>query len=224
MPDLLVRHAVAGLARNAIDAVSGRFRPWLILGKGPSLDRIDRVDLAQYYLFSLNHACRLVPSDGRVVSSVAHFTDIEALADCAADLEARRPDLLLCLPWYPHEDFRPGRRNLAALGREHPVLAAYAGDSRLLSYNSTLARALPANPYLPTVRVRYFSAVAAFNLLVAAGCREVHSLGLDGGTDYAAAMDPKDRLANGRRSFSDQFLEIGRTCRRTGARLVRLQP
>ncbi len=186
-----------------------RHRRWLLLGKGPSLARLRDIPRGAYLIFSLNHAC-LHTGAHRV--EVAHFTDLEAWEDCRHAVP-----WYACLPWHPHRDFRPGRADLAALLRDRGI-----AEDLVLSYNSTLAHKLARNGSLATITVRHFSAVAGFNILVAGGVREVYSLGVDGGTGYAPGLDVKDRLANGRSSFDAQFLEIDRTCRATGARLIRL--
>jgi hypothetical protein len=69
------------------------------------------------------------------------------------------------------------------------------------------------------VRVKFFSAVAAVNLLAQAGVRTIRSLGLDGGAAYSDEfIDLKDKtlLANSRSSFDRQFEEIARTIATTG--------
>jgi hypothetical protein len=69
------------------------------------------------------------------------------------------------------------------------------------------------------VRVKFFSAVAALNLLTEAGVRTIRSLGIDGGATYSQEFtDLKDKtlLANRRTSFDRQFEEIARTIATTG--------
>jgi hypothetical protein len=82
---------------------------------------------------------------------------------------------------------------------------------------------LKPNPDYPVIRVRYFSAVAAINLLVAAGhTEEIYTLGVDGGTRYNPVFDTKDRLSNGRSSFDIQFDEFEKTVKSSGVRIVKL--
>lgn len=181
-------------------------KPWLLVGKGPTADFLCRIDLNAYHVCALNHACRLVPCD------LAHFVDVEAYLACR---HALMRHVRVALPWHPHVRFRPGPAlttypELAELGR------------RLLSYNSSSAGKLPRGPGLPTLRLRHFGSVGAFNALVAAGVREVHSVGVDGGTGYAEGFDEKDRLANGRKSFDAQFPEMRQTAKRNRVKWVRL--
>lgn len=196
--------------RSVVDFVRGRRdRPWLILGKGPTSARLAGVPPHRHHLLSLNHACLLRPP------LVAHFTDYDAWCDCRAAVEPH-PDVHVCSPWHPHVAMRPSRDDLGQFLHYRPLLAS----GRLLSYNSSLCGLRRRG--LPVIRVRHFSAVAAFNVLAAAGVREVHTLGVDGGTAYNPAFDPKDRLANGRASFDPQFEEFERTCRKQRVRWVRL--
>lgn len=198
-------------------------KPWLILGKGPSLDYICRHDLAAYNTFSLNHACMVGHRP-----TIAHFTDWEAYVECSEFLANN--NVATCLPWYPHVDMRPGKLPLfaycAAKGApfvgKYPFVRWLMAKDLLLTYNSSLAHNLPRNPRVPVIRVRYFSAVAAFNILAAAGVKEIFTLGVDGGTGYAEGLDSKHKLANGRNSFDVQFQEIKKTCRKYNIRHVKL--
>lgn len=167
-------------------------RPWLIVGKGPTAARIFEVDVAKYHVLTLNHACLLV------YPTLAHFVDIEAYRDCDKKL-AEMTKATVCLPWHPHVRHKAAKPDLGDYG---------IPTRRLVSYNATTAGKLPRMPGLPTIRLHYFSSVAAFNILGYAGIREVHSLGVDGGTEYAEMFDAKDKLANGRQSFDKQFGEI----------------
>lgn len=184
--------------------------PWLVVGKGPSCGYISRVDPARYHVLTLNHACRVVEP------SIAHFTDLEAFFDCVPTLDDRK--CAYCLPWYPHVGNAVGRKTL----NDHGPAVRPKGLGDLVSYNSSLAHKLPRNAALPDVRVRHFSAVAAFNILALAGIREIASIGVDGGTGYAEGFDPKDRLANGRKSFDPQTKEITNTVTRNGIHWTRL--
>lgn len=185
-------------------------KPWLIVGKGPTVDRVTEIDTSLYHCLTLNHACAVVVPD------VAHFVDLEAMQDCMAALlrDECRAATRLCVPWHPHVKCSPTKKTLEQCKLEEPILTAYAGADRLLSYNATTAGKLKAAPFLPVVRLRYFSAVAAFNILAMAGVHEVFSIGVDGGVGYGRVFDTKDRLANGRKSFDDQTREILETCRR----------
>lgn len=204
----MTEDAVTWLRRHRGD------RPWLVLGKGPSLDKRHLFSLDSYQIFALNHACRVHKP------RVAHFTDLEAFYACLPVLEAYAatgtpPKIVL--PWVPHVAMGPGEKNLAELlemdRRGGGSLFGLFSDGHLLSYNSTRVRRCRHNPGLGVVRVRYFSAVPACNILALAGVQRIHTLGVDGGSAYARDFDPGDKLANGRSSFDIQFRELDRTCK-----------
>lgn len=188
--------------------------PWLIVGKGPSLALRNELDLSRYSILTLNHACRYV------VPRIAHFTDLEAYAACEDTCQEGQSRIVL--PWHPHVEMTPGRNTLDDCCRLRPALDRLRRHFRLASYNSTVAHKLPQSARLPTIRVRYFSAVAAVNLLLAAGVKRLFTLGVDGGTAYAPGFDQQDRLANGRPSFDVQFGEIRAACKKQNATLVAL--
>jgi hypothetical protein len=211
-----VLHVVARIGR--MDKVK---KPWLLVGKGPTLDRRDEVNFSHYNTFTLNHACCVVPH------SIAHFTDLEAFAECAGKLYETgvqsRPSFV-CLPWYPHVNMRPGMKSLRELvDEQRSFLHYFFGYHVLLSYNSTLATLLPPCSGLCTIPVRSFSAVAGFNILAQCSAnKEIFTLGIDGGIGYCADMNPKDRLANGQSSFDIQFKHIRQTCQRNGVKITPL--
>lgn len=192
-------------------------KPWLIVGKGPSADRVDKVNLTKYNVITLNHACTLVRP------LIAHFVDIEALKVCLEGLmidSRMRPDLPLyvCAPWYPHFNFRASMSTLATWLESYTPLP----ETKTLSYNSTTAGRMLKNANLSTIRLRYFSAVAAFNILARVGERVIYTIGVDGGSGYSKHFDVVDRLANGRKSFDVQTAEIMRTCKDKGITWTKL--
>lgn len=217
-------------------------RPWLILGKGPSFDRRLSLPLGDFNLLGLNHVCRVQPV------LLTHVTDLDVLAQCHKELAANSEYLVM--PRYPHVSCKPGKRSLAELVLRDPVVCDFERRGRLLCYNSDRARGRPHGPG-PVVRVRLFSAVAAFNLL---GCaladvfsrpapgpgkesaplpcampgdlraQLIYTLGVDGGRRYAAPFDLSTKLLNGRPSFDGQDREIEAACKLYGVRHRRLAP
>ena len=184
-------------------------QPWLILGKGPTFTKRREFDLSQYRTMSLNHAVR----EQRV--TVAHMIDYDVVAACGETILQNSE--VLVLPWFPHFNNRPGRRSLEELSQVSPLLRRMNEEGRLLWYNHS--RAPHQHGDSPVVRVKFFSAVAALNLLAQAGVRTIRSLGIDGGANYSKEFtDLKDKtlLANSRSSFDRQFEEIARTIATTG--------
>lgn len=186
-----------------LDAVrwvkSRKDRPWLVLGKGPTFDRRGEVDLAAYRVLAINDTCAVVEAD------LVHLTDVAALGRVRDKILGAAT---VVMPWHPHVDHSPGEKTLFELAAGDELLSRLEAGGRLVSYNSTVARKLPKNPDLREIRVRYFSAVAAVNLLRAAGVAEIRTLGVDGGKEYASAFSHQTPLRNGRASFDDQGKEI----------------
>lgn len=184
-------------------------RPWLILGKGPSFTKRTDYDLSPYYSMSLNHTVREQPV------TIAHMIDYDVVDECGEAIPQNAR--FLVLPWYPHIQNRPSRRSLEELSQFQPILRKMKEQGRLLWYNHSRAPAQHGDS--PVVRVKFFSAVAALNLLAQAGVRTVRSLGIDGGATYSEEFtDLKDKtlLSNSRSSFDRQFEEIARTISTTG--------
>jgi hypothetical protein len=184
-------------------------RPWLILGKGPSFAKRAQFDLSEYYILSLNHAVR------ELAVTVAHIIDYDVIDQCGSALLDNAKYLVL--PWIPHVDNRPGRRDLEEFAQLNPILGQMDREGRLLWYNHSRTR--HRHGHSPVVRVKFFSAVAAVNLLAQAGVRTIRSLGVDGGTTYSddfADLRKSTLLANRRSSFDRQFEEIARTIAATG--------
>jgi len=203
------------MIRNAVnfvhDLTAASPRPWLVLGKGPTSDRLSGVGTAQYHVLTLNHACRLV------TPALAHFVDIEAFLDCGEYLA--QTETPVCLPAYPHYKNKaqdvPLHRYADLFGKNEKsqALAWLLAKEKVYGYNATTAPPKCRWPGLHRVTLRHFSAVGAFNLLALAGVRQVCSLGVDGGKDYGTWFSDLTPLTNGRDSFDAQFAEIDRTVR-----------
>jgi hypothetical protein len=183
-------------------------KPWLILGKGPTFQKVAEVDLTAYHVCSLNHVVREFPV------TLAHIIDIDVVGDCAAEID--RNAQFLAMPYRPHMKNFPSDKTLPELIAEYPVLEKLDREGRLLWYN--LSSSAP-QPGFPVIKAKFFSAEAALNLLVASGARTVRSLGVDGGARYSGQFDDlatRTLLANGHQNFDKQFPGICETLRSTG--------
>lgn len=181
-----------------------RSDPWLILGKGPTFSKKDSYDLRPFHVLSLNHVVR------EQSVRVAHIIDYHVVDDCADAI--RRNAEVLVMPWRPHVKYRPGQRNLDELARTNPTLRLMNESGRLAYYNLISTRETQGDS--PVVRVKFFSAEAALNLLAQAGVRQVRSLGVDGGNTYSPKFDDlKDKtlLSGGHASFDLQFEGFAQT-------------
>lgn len=184
-------------------------KEWLILGKGPSYQWIESINLNDYYTFSLNHVVREHPVD------IAHAIDIDVVDDCS-DAIAKNARFLV-LPYYPHVRHDPTSKSIHDFVNEMPVLQFLKEQGRLIWYNLSTSRKQVGSS--PVVVAKFFSAEAAVNILTTCGVRTIRSLGVDGGNSYAPKYDDlkaKTLLANTRSSFDCQFVQIAKTIRTRG--------
>lgn len=190
---------------------------WVVVGKGPTFDRYASPGVAGWPVLALNDAAAACPA-----TTLAHATDLDAAARVAGPVAAR-PGVCLVVPYYPHVANRPGKVPVDRLLGD-PGLRRLAAEGRLLWYRSSLSAARPHPPggWKRAVTTRYFSAVAAVNLLGLAGVRAVRTAGVDGGTAYAAPFAGLTPLTNGRASFDVQFREVAAAVARFGLDFARL--
>jgi hypothetical protein len=184
-------------------------KPWLILGKGPSYDRAKDIDRADFYTCSLNHAVRQHPVD------LAHIIDIDVVEACQDVLE--RNARTLVLPYFPHVNHDPTRRSIEDFIGEMPVLQSMRRQGRLVWYN--LSSAGRRVGHSPVITANFFSAEAAVGVLASCGARTIRSLGIDGGSSYAATykdLEGVTLLTNKHTSFDRQFERIAKTVCATG--------
>ena len=85
-------------------AESSNELPWLVIGKGPSFNKIKSVDLQDYQTIALNHSVKEVSCD------IFHLIDLDVLngIEDFADLNAKF-DLM---PYYPHVNNRASEKSL----------------------------------------------------------------------------------------------------------------
>jgi hypothetical protein len=189
-------------------------RPWLILGKGPSFERLRDYELSRYSLMSLNHVVDSV----KVIA--AHMIDIDVVNSCYESIQNNAE--VLVLPWVPHKDNRPGNYNLSELIEESEFLAQMNSEGRLLYYHHLPNQMFGGDPL---VNVKYFSAEAAIDLLAKAGVSQLRTLGVDGGSSYSSSfshLTEKTLLSNGRRTFNKQFESFAEIIMNTGVDLAPL--
>jgi len=183
------------------DICSGA-RAWLVLGKGPSFSKLDQYNLDDYCLLSLNHVVRELAVD------VAHAVDLDVILNCPkAFYDNAR---YVVLPWVPHINNKPGKKTLAELLNDVPVLRDLDNEGRLLCYNLSTEKKR-RHKGISVIRVKYFSAEAAIRLLATEGVPVIRTLGVDGGASYSAQfsdLSGETLLSNRRSSFDMQFQEL----------------
>lgn len=173
-------------------------RPALIVGKGPSADRLGDLDLKKFRVFTLNHAIKAVSW-----AVGAHFVDIEAYLDCQAEVDTNAT--FLFMPEHPHEKMTQGR-HISDYIRVNDRLRAVDQALRLIVYRKVPlpAEQAPKN----ALSCLFFSAEALFNVVGILGFKTVYTIGIDGGSSYANKFSDLKPLTNGRATFDDQTPEL----------------
>jgi hypothetical protein len=189
-------------------------KPWLVLGKGPSYQKITDHDLTGFYLVSLNHVVE------KVRVTAAHVIDLDVVLACQESID--RNAEVLVMPWVPHVDNKPGTQNLSDLIGSNSFFAHMSEQGRLLYYHHLPKRKFGDDPL---VEVAYFSSEAAIDLLAKAGVKSIKTLGIDGGNSYSDSfshLSDTTLLSNGRKSFNKQFSQLAKTIMKTGVELAPL--
>lgn len=202
--DWFASHSIFAL-RNLIN---WQMRSILIAGKGPTLASIDENLDPSEPIISLNHACELVPS------SIAHFTDLEALLDC--EKVVLDSEFYVVVPAFPHISGAPTKLNVLNLASEHNVVSQLIFKDRLFVYAGSNS---PNLWKLPEFELRYFSVEPAYQLACLLGARQINTIGIDGGSSYASSISTRGKrrlLNNGQQSFDKQFLQLERLQLRHG--------
>lgn len=181
--------------------INGSKSQWLILGKGPTLERKREFDLTPYRTVALNHVVREFPVD------VASIIDLDVVPDCAEALDKNARFLLM--PRYPHVKQDPTRKPLESFFGEYPILKKLDDEGRLVWYNLDTSSKIEDGS--PTIHKGYFSAEVIVNLLATLGAKTIRTLGVDGGVRYSKEfqdLNEKTRLSTGHQNFDIQFAGI----------------
>lgn len=186
-------------------AKEGRIdRPWCVLGKGPSFSKhpeFPNLDV-DYHTMGLNHVCR------ERKTFVTHAIDANVL-DEVRDLPSRTEYLVM--PMHPHFGFKATARTLEEMSIVHPVVRNFESMGKLLWYNlSTWPKAHGSSS---VVKVAFFSAEAAIQLLAKGGVRKIRTLGVDGGSSYANQFKDIKAFRGGHTTFDIQTRYIEATVR-----------
>jgi len=178
-------------------------KPWLIVGKGPSFKRIHSLK-KDYNIFGLNHVAELIKCD------ITHFIDIDVITSRIL-VNSKN---IIC-PWHLHENNKVQFKTLEYHTRK-PGYYACIGK-KLHWYNCSTWKSshyiLSQEMKKEIIKVRYFSAEAAFQLLGFLGIKKVYSVGIDGGCLYDKAFFNLGLMpfTNRRQTFDDQFKMIEET-------------
>lgn len=177
----------------------------VILGKGPSSDRTTAEIKfgGTQVVIALNDAYRLTPA-----FTAVHFTDYEAAK--RADFDHKRE--VIC-PGHPHINNKPDpTRDAFSMLDDCPVLRRAYDRSDLYCYTGSTAKGKKFGKGWagPIVTVKLFSAVTVTDLVLLAGAKAIHYIGVDQGQGYGKKFQDLTPLTNGRKSFDGQFPLINR--------------
>jgi hypothetical protein len=155
-----------------------------------------------YRTIGLNHVCR------ERKTFVTHVIDANVLEEVPN--MADRSEFLV-MPMHPHFEFRASQKTLVEMLPVNPVLKAFEDRGALLWSNlSTWPKAECTSP---VVRVAFFSAEAAIQLLARSGIRKIRTLGVDGGASYAKSFSDIQAFRGGHKTFDLQTKYIEATVR-----------
>ena len=173
-------------------------RPWLVLGKGPTLERIVNVNLNDYYILGLNHVINYgIPVD------ISLFIDLEVCS-----LEFVEANTYILAPYHCHFNFKPRTR-----------LFTNIISSKIYYFDCSTWKGDPV--VRPIIRAKYNCAEAAFDILRHWGVKNIYSLGIDGGITYASFIQEKP-LTNGQPNFDKQLGQLKIICRQGNMKWTRL--
>lgn len=158
-------------------------RDWIILGKGPSLDRLTLTSTTGYNTLSLNHACRNHPV------GLAHIIDLDVIDSLGSKLLTQCWNVVI--PYYPHMGWRPHPHlTLDDISKKNKYLSILREEGRLYGYNLSTAAQMINKRWndSPLVWASFFSAEAAVSLLGNLGVKRIRTIGVDGGKGQASAF------------------------------------
>ena len=192
-------------------------KPFLVIGKGPTFDKIYDLDLEDYFTFGLNHVCGCIPCD------IGHCIDLDVLSNAFIDNCG-----VILIPWHPHVNCRPTTLTLAEHCKTNSYLKQALLLGKLATYDlstwkySVHRHGVLKNYYRPLVYVKYFSGEAAFQIAALLGVKEIYSVGIDGGKEYSSKFREFLPLTNKQKTFDIQFTEINKTVEKHNMKWVRL--
>ena len=193
-------------------------KPYLLIGKGPSFDIIDKILLNKYFTIALNHAVESTQCDA------VSIIDIDVVRDCPEAVYRNAKTLVI--PWHPHDknnNFQPCSKTIVDYCKEIKVLGDMLDEGRIYSYNASSAKVFnfEDNKELPNYNVFINNGDSIFTMLVANNNKKIYSIGIDGGTTYSSSFSNYKPGGNGR-SFEESLAVIKKVEEQSNAELIRL--
>lgn len=184
-------------------------KPWLIVGKGPTFNKHEKLDLNEYNIIGLNHVVEFIHVD------LFHFIDVDVFYECWDQWYYHINNIIA--PYHPHTHFKVSKLTLDQYLKDLPTKV----QNELYWYNLSTWKNEP-HLYKEIIRARFFSAEAMFHLLCLLGIKKISSLGIDGGTIYSDYFNKYQPLTNGQTTFDKQLNQITRVCKKFGVHWKRL--
>lgn len=196
--------------------------PWLVVGKGPSFDKLSGLNFKAYCSLALNHAVSSRPDFDYV-----HVTDFDVFDKIKESLLSNKTKLVV--PYFLHSNNKPSKflsADTLVSDKAKPhndLFLKLMTEGRLFTYNSSQSKSLCKRKDLgKPVIVKYFSGVVAVNLLGQSGVKQITLVGIDGGNSYSGFFSGLTPLTNGRKNFDVQFNEIKKSIKQFGLNLERI--
>lgn len=199
---------------NIFDVPFPDDKPWLIIGKGPSYERVCEYDLDRFYTIGLNQVPLKIPVD------YGHRMDYWGLDEYFYT----NCKLGMIMPMYPHINYKPNpKNNLYDITIKDPIAKKLRSEHKLFWYNHSKSEIKNhAVGDTPIVNVRYFSSEAVFGILCIKGIREIRSIGIDKGNLYSRNFWDCNPLKNGQKNFDKQWITINNLIQKYKVNYVKL--
>jgi hypothetical protein len=196
---------------DVIGKLLNRTKSTLCIGKGRTYSKVQTTNLSKYQTIGLNHVVEMLQID------FAHCIDLDVLStrfvqNCKYAI----------LPYHPHIDFKVTNKTLPELVKTNTFLEELDRTDKLLWYHCSTWKGDRQYPSFPVIEAKFFSSEAIFNILAMAGIKEIKTLGIDGGYEYAKEFQHLKPLSNGRESFNEQFPRLKKICKEFGLDWIQL--
>lgn len=156
-------------------------KPWLIIGKGPSFNKRQHINLNDYYTLGLNHVATV---QHVIVNMVLDYDVIEEsginILNCDYLLMPWIPQNWHKLPPYHHKAYN----DLQWFTQNDEIIGEANKRNKLLWFNLNRAKVKKENGG-PIVQATHFSGDVAVHALSIGGVKTIKTIGLDGGRSYA---------------------------------------
>lgn len=190
----------------------------LLIGKGPSFNLIEKINLNNFYTISLNHVIKYTSSDA------VSIIDIDVVRDCEEELYNNAKNLII--PWHPHDknnDYKPCKKTILDYCQEIDILNKMHIENRIYTYNASSSKVygLKDNKQFPDYNVFINNGDSVFGILASNNFEIVYSIGIDGGNTYDNAFSQYTPCGNGR-SFQESLNMINKISNSSKSKLIRL--